>query len=132
MDAGGVEFGWECVGIVVGGVWAFGEAEGACDDDGGVCGFEEVGGEVGVSCSDDDGFEVAIECPVDGVGDLVEGVCVHEDWVLVFAWQDGDDGLHALVGCRVGLLIGSRLIEDGVEIIDVVVVEGDDEACVSD
>ena len=127
MDAGGFEFLWECEGVVVGGVWAFGEAEGACDDDGGVCGFEEVDGEVGVSCADDDGFEVAFLGPVDGVGDLVEGVGVHEDWVLVFTWEDGGDGFHALVGCGVGLLVGGCLVEEGVEGFGVVVVEGDDE-----
>ena len=132
MDSGFLEFLWECVGVVVWGIWSFGEAEGASDDDGGVGGYEKIGAEVCVASADDDWFEVAAQSPVDGVCDLVECVGKHEDRVLAFAFEHGQDGFEALVGLVVGLRIGKCLVEDGVEGFGVVVVEGDDEAGVAD
>ncbi len=76
------EFIGEGVGLVVGGVGAFGEVVGASDDDGGVGGYKQVGAEVCVAAADDDGAEVAGGCPVDGGGDLVVVVGVDEDWIL--------------------------------------------------
>lgn len=121
MDACSFQFLWECEGVVVGGVWSFGETEGAADDDGGVCGDEQVGAEVGIAAADDDRLEIVIECPVDRVCDLVEGVGTHEDWVLALAFKNRCDGIEPLVCCRVRLGVGGGLSEYFVEGVGVVV-----------
>jgi len=113
-----LEFGGEGVGLVVGGVGAFEEVVCASDDDGGVGGEQEVGAEVCIAAADDDGAEVAGDCPVDGGGDLVVVVGVDEDWVLVFGWQDGGDGFELEVGLVVFGGVGGCVVEDGVDVFE--------------
>lgn len=117
-DAGGFEFGGEGVGLVVGGVGAFGEVVGASDDDGGVGGDQEIGAEVCVAAADDDGFEITRDGPVDGGGDLVVVVGVDEDWVLVFIRKCCCDGFEFEIDGIVFGGVGCCVIEDGVEVFE--------------
>lgn len=65
LDSGILEGLRECVARVVRGVGPLWELVCAADDDWGVGGYEEIGAKVRFTSADDDGIEIACECPVD-------------------------------------------------------------------